>query len=173
MFQKDKETNEITEYTTVDLDGMITCLHKKIIRRYGKLYIDLLQKVDNRGEEDGEELVFDRTDTRPNDKGKLSSVCLQSHHFNQESYNVNQILSHTGPLKAGQDGYKGSRYNVTIDWLYGKSLVKQEVSLNELAKQVPKMIAQYAIKYNLTNEKGWKMPEVQSHVRKIQNKNTE
>jgi hypothetical protein len=166
--QMERDRTYNGEYTTIDLDKVSTCLHKKIIRRYGKNYVNLLEQVGNgevvdREVGDGEESFVMDTDSILNDQGSLVSAASQSHHFNQEKYQC-EIINHTGPLKNGQDGYLGSRYNVTIEW-YGGSL--EEKPLWRMTKDAPKLLAQYAIDFGLTDEIGWKMPEVQACVREI------
>ena len=63
------------------------------------------------------------------------------------------ILSHEGPLKQSHPSYKGSSYNVLVEWGEGSETWEP---LNMMAKDDPVTLALYAKKNNLLNTPGWK-----------------
>ena len=63
------------------------------------------------------------------------------------------ILDHHGPLRNHDPRYKGSTYNILIDWEDGTQTWEP---LNLMAKQDPVMVAKYAYDHNLLNTPGWK-----------------
>ena len=63
------------------------------------------------------------------------------------------ILDHQGPLKNHDPKYKGSSYNVLVDW---DDKTQTWEPLNTMAKQDPVTLARYAHDNGLLNEPGWK-----------------
>ena len=63
------------------------------------------------------------------------------------------ILDHQGPLKKHDPKYKGSSYNVLVDW---DDKTQTWEPLNTMAKQDPVTLARYAYDNGLLNEPGWK-----------------
>ena len=63
------------------------------------------------------------------------------------------ILDHQGPLKKHDHKYKGSSYNVLINWDDGTQTWEP---LKVIAKQDPVTLAQYAFDNGLLNNSGWK-----------------
>ena len=63
------------------------------------------------------------------------------------------ILDHQGPLKSHDPKYKGSSYNVLVDW---DDKTQTWEPLNTMAKQDPVTLARYAHDNGLRNEPGWK-----------------
>ena len=116
--QNDHKHNESIEYTTIDLDKQISSLHKKIIRKYGQKFVSMLEDVDKRKVDNNfKQLLIEGTNTIL-DEGYLGSIPSQSQEYNKELYNIARIVNHTGPFVSGQNNYKGSWYNVMVEWLY-------------------------------------------------------
>ena len=63
------------------------------------------------------------------------------------------IVDHQGPLKNHDPKYKGSSYNVLVDW---DDKTQTWEPLNTMAKQDPVTLARYAYDNGLLNEPGWK-----------------
>ena len=63
------------------------------------------------------------------------------------------ILDHQGPLKQHDPRYKGSSYNVLVNWDNGTQTWEP---LNIIGKQDPITLAQYAHDSGLLNHPGWK-----------------
>ena len=65
----------------------------------------------------------------------------------------NAILQHEGPLKPHQPSYKGSSYNILVEWGDGSETWEP---LNLIAKDDPITLARYAKEHNLLDLPGWK-----------------
>ena len=63
------------------------------------------------------------------------------------------ILDHQGPLKKHDPKYKGSSYNVLVNWDDGTQTWEP---LNVIAKQDHVTLARYAFDNGLLNKPGWK-----------------
>ena len=63
------------------------------------------------------------------------------------------ILAHEGPLKPGDPSYKGSTYNVLVNWEDGTSTYEP---LSTIAADDPVTCAKYAKENGLLEVKGWK-----------------
>jgi hypothetical protein len=68
-------------------------------------------------------------------------------------WNFKHIVGHKGPFRASDLEYKGSRYNVLIEWENGEITSKP---LNIFGKDDPVTCAVYACKHGLLEEEGWK-----------------
>ena len=64
-----------------------------------------------------------------------------------------RIISHQGPLKPGHHDYKGSTYNVMVEWENGEVTAEP---LQVIAADDPVTCAIYAKDNNLLNTPGWK-----------------
>ncbi|KAG7338517.1 reverse transcriptase RNA-dependent DNA polymerase [Nitzschia inconspicua] len=64
-----------------------------------------------------------------------------------------RIVSHQGPLKQGDKDYKGSAWNVLLEWETGEVTAEP---LNIIAKDDPITCAIYAKENGLLNTEGWK-----------------
>ena len=62
-------------------------------------------------------------------------------------------MAHQGPLHPHSKDYKGSRWNVSIEWENGE-ITWEPLSI--LAKDDPVTCAIYAEEHNLLEEDGWK-----------------
>ena len=68
-------------------------------------------------------------------------------------YIFKQILDHQGPLKPTDPNYKGSSWNVRIEWEDGSITFEP---LDMVAKDDPYGCAKYAKEHNLLDIAGWK-----------------
>lgn len=64
-----------------------------------------------------------------------------------------RIVAHEGPLNKNDHSYKGSKYNVMIEWENGE---KTSEPLSIIAKDDPVTCAIYAREHDLLNMDGWK-----------------
>ncbi|KAG7350834.1 hypothetical protein IV203_010194 [Nitzschia inconspicua] len=64
-----------------------------------------------------------------------------------------KIVSHQGPLRQGDKDYKGSAWNVLLEWETGEVTAEP---LNIIAKDDPVTCAIYAKENGLLNTEGWK-----------------
>ena len=64
-----------------------------------------------------------------------------------------RILDHQGPLKKHDPKYKGSSYNVLVNWDDG---TQSWEPLKVIAKQDPVTLAKYVFDNGLLNKPGWK-----------------
>jgi hypothetical protein len=78
------------------------------------------------------------------------------------TFKFNRIAGHKGPLKKGMPGYKGSTYNLLIEWEGGYEPTYEP--LRHMVKQDPTSCIAYAKAHNLLNEKGF------GQVKKLSNK---
>ena len=63
-----------------------------------------------------------------------------------------EITAHEGPLKPGDPSYKGSKYNVFVEWEDGS---KTSEPLSLIGKDDPVTVAQYGACNGLLDEPGW------------------
>jgi hypothetical protein len=63
------------------------------------------------------------------------------------------IIGHEGPFRTSDPEYKGSRYNVLVEWENGEITSEP---LNIFGKDDPVTCAVYACKHGLLEEEGWK-----------------
>ena len=63
------------------------------------------------------------------------------------------IAGHQGPLKNGNPGYNGSKFNVLLEWETGESMYEP---LDVIAANDPVTCAIYAKEKGLLNEPGWR-----------------
>jgi hypothetical protein len=78
-------------------------------------------------------------------------------------WNFKHIVSHEGPFRTSDPEYKGSRYNVLIEWENGEIVLVEwengEITsepLNIFGKDDPVTCAVYARERGLLEEEGWK-----------------
>jgi hypothetical protein len=67
-------------------------------------------------------------------------------------WNFKHIGSHEGPFRTSDPEYKGSRYNVLVEWENGEITSEP---LNIFGKDVPVTCAVYAREHRLLEEEGW------------------
>jgi hypothetical protein len=68
-------------------------------------------------------------------------------------WNFKHIVSHEGPFRGSDPEYKGSRYNILIEWENGEITSEP---LNIFGKDDPVTCAVYAHEHGLLEEEGWK-----------------
>jgi hypothetical protein len=68
-------------------------------------------------------------------------------------WNFKRIVGHEGPFRASDPEYKGSRYNVLVEWENGEITSEP---LNIFGKDDPVTCAVYACEHGLLEEEGWK-----------------
>ena len=68
-------------------------------------------------------------------------------------YKFREITAHQGPLSHKDNDYKGSKYNVLVEWEDGQCTYEP---LEIIAADDPITCAVYAKKHNLLDEPGWK-----------------
>jgi len=126
----------------------ITTLQRIIIERHGPMYINLIKKIT-------ESPILSQSLTFDSDSDdEFYNGCLASQEYDNNTFCVNKILGHRGPLQPGDESYHGSRYNVKVLWSNPDKRDETEEPLSEMVKQIPSVMAEYAIKNRLTNENG-------------------
>jgi hypothetical protein len=68
-------------------------------------------------------------------------------------WNFKHIVSHEGPFRTSDPEYKGSRYNVLVEWENGEITSEP---LNIFGKVNPVTCTVYAREHGLLEEEGWK-----------------
>jgi hypothetical protein len=68
-------------------------------------------------------------------------------------WDFKHIVSHEGPFRASDPEYKGSRYNVLVEW-ENEEIMSEP--LNIFGKDDPVICAVYACEHGLLEEEGWK-----------------
>jgi hypothetical protein len=68
-------------------------------------------------------------------------------------WNFKRIVGHEGPFRTSDPEYKGSRYNVLVEWENGEITSEP---LNIFGKDDPVTCAVYAREHGLLEEEGWK-----------------
>ncbi|HSN66994.1 MAG TPA: hypothetical protein VLS94_10155, partial [Fusibacter sp.] len=79
--------------------------------------------------------------------------CKDVKDLDEEMYTFNKILEHYGPLKPSDKSYKGSKYNLLIEWKNGELT---EEPLTIIGADDPVSVAMYAKENDLLKVKGWK-----------------
>lgn len=77
------------------------------------------------------------------------------------------IVSHQGPLKRGDKDYKGSQWNIRVEWEDG---TMTDEPLNMVMKDDPICIAKYAAENDLLDLPGWKRVKQFAKRKKILNR---
>ena len=83
----------------------------------------------------------------------LEQADEQENFMDQELYSFRAIIGHEGPLKATDPNWKGSKWNVQIEWETGEITFEP---LTVIAADDPITCATYAKEKNLYNLDGWK-----------------
>ena len=71
----------------------------------------------------------------------------------EQLFKFRRISAHQGPLRSSDKDYKGSRYNVLIDWETGETTYEP---LDLIASDDPVSCAEYAKEHGLLDTEGWK-----------------
>ena len=83
----------------------------------------------------------------------LEQADEQDNSMDQELYRFRATIGHEGPLKATDPNWKGSKWNVQIEWETGEITFEP---LSVIAADDPITCAAYAKEKNLYNLDGWK-----------------
>ena len=90
-----------------------------------------------------------------NELSNLVNESMQARESGEhDSFTYSGILDHQGPLKKHDPKYKGSSYNLLVNWDDGTQTWKP---LNVIAIQDPVTLARYAFDNGLLNKPGWKV----------------
>ena len=87
----------------------------------------------------------------------LEQADEQDNSMDQEFYRFKAIIGHEGPLKATDPNWKGSKWNVEIEWETGEITFEP---LSVIAADDPITCAAYAKEKNLYNLDGWQMEKI-------------
>ena len=71
----------------------------------------------------------------------------------EQLFRFRSIIAHQGPLRSSDKGYKGSTFNVLVEWETGETTYEP---LDLIAKDDPVTCAEYAKKHSLLDTHGWK-----------------
>ena len=77
----------------------------------------------------------------------------QDNSMEQELYKIRAVLGHKGSLKVTDPNWRGSKYNVQIEWKTGEITLEP---LSAIAADDRITCAVYAKEKNLYNLDGWK-----------------
>ena len=78
---------------------------------------------------------------------------IQDNGENNILWEFKKIKAHQGPLNSNHPDYRGSNYNVTVEWENGETA---DEPLGIMAVDAPLACAKYGHKNNLLGENGWK-----------------
>ena len=78
-----------------------------------------------------------------------------------------QVLDHQGPLKPSDPRYKGSRYNVQVEWETGEITWEPLTTKDKtgIYDSDPVTIAIYAEKHGLLDTPGWMLPGLKKRAK--------
>ena len=71
----------------------------------------------------------------------------------EQTYKFRCITAHQGPLHSSDKDYKGSAFNVLVEWESGETTYEP---LDLMASDNPVTCAEYAKQHNLLDTAGWK-----------------
>jgi hypothetical protein len=71
----------------------------------------------------------------------------------EQLYKFRRFIAHQGPLRSSNKDYKGSRYNVLVEWETGETTYEP---LDLIASDDPVTCAQYAKQHGPLDTEGWK-----------------
>ena len=150
-----------------------TNLHKAIISKLGKRFVALIDHImsivmDTHNSGSWREMDVSENEIRHNDLSQslalsdsendfFVNICSQPYdditvsETNKQKYQIKEITGHRSPSRTAEDNYKGSRHNLMVKWFNDE---ETEEPLKSMVEDVPKFVAEYAIKNNLTKEKG-------------------
>ena len=88
---------------------------------------------------------------------ELSDIIEKQHLVELEAeepvWTFKNIINHKGPLKPSDPDYKGSSWNVLVEWDDGS---KTWEPLDMIGKDDPAFCAKYGLENDLLEKKGWK-----------------
>ena len=88
-----------------------------------------------------------------NELSDLVNESMAAKESGQHEFTCSGITNYQGPLKKHDPRYKGSSYNVLVDW---DDHTQMWEPINIIGKQDPVTLAHYAHDNGLLNKPGWK-----------------
>ena len=88
-----------------------------------------------------------------NQLSNLVNGSMATKESGQHDFTYSGIINHQGPIKKNDQKYKGSSYNVLVDW---DDHTQMWEPINIMSKQDPITLARYAHDNGLLNKPGWK-----------------
>ena len=83
----------------------------------------------------------------------LEAVANEDNEISDDLFNFRALIGHHGPLKPTDPNWKGSKFNVLVEWETGE---KTYEPLSALAADYPVTCASYAKENDLLHIDGWK-----------------
>ena len=126
-------------------------------QRFRARIVEMVEDHDHQLENDPERIKFLCSFDQDTQEDLLTYNQVLDH-LNRDQENpviwkYKKIVSHQGPLNGDDKDYKGSLYNVMLEWEGGEITAKP---LNLIAKDDPITCAIYAKENNLLEKEGWK-----------------
>ncbi len=92
---------------------------------------------------------------------------IEADHSWDGVWKFREILAHHGPLRPTHENYKGSKYNVLVEWETGERTWEPLTTHNKqgVADTDPVTAAAYARVNNLLDTPGWRMPRLRKYAK--------
>ena len=153
------EVSQMPTFRTSDLVGRTFLLPKddKTGEQFRARVISAIDEHENRLANDPERIKFLCSVNNDEYEAVMSYNDIMTHISDDEDelrvWKFKRIVSHQGPLSDKDPNYKGSKYNVMIEWENGETTSEP---LSILAVDDPVTCAIYAKEMNLLDKDGWK-----------------
>ena len=168
-------TKPMAEYNPDDLIGRTFLLQKneqgeRLRATIKRKVIETSKHLDDQHDNAIKKINFHLDVGRGRAKAIMSHVQFLDHLDDQEQqedlYKFRAITGHQGPLSPQDENYKGSKYNVMVEWETGE-ITEEPLSL--IAADDPVTCSVYAKKHDLLHLDGWKRLK---HIAKNKNQLT-
>ena len=155
-------TKPMAEYNPDDLIGRTFLLPKneqgeRLRATIKRKVIETSKLLDNQHGNAIDKINFHLDVGQGRAKAIMSYVQILDHLDHQEQqedlYKFRAITGHQGPLSPQDENYKGSKYNVMVEWETGEITYEP---LSVIAADDPDTCAEYAKKHDLLHLDGWK-----------------
>ena len=155
-------TKPMAEYNHVDLIGRTFLLPKneqgeRLRATITRKVIETSKLLDNQHDNAIDKINFQLDVGQGSSEAIMSFVQILDHLDQQEQqedlYKFRAITGHQGPLSPQDENYKGSKYNVMVEWETGE-ITDEPLSL--IVADDPVTCAEYAKKHDLLHLDGWK-----------------
>ena len=155
-------TKPMAEYNPDDLIGRTFLLPKneqgeRLRATIKRKVIETSKLLDNQHDNAIDKINFHLDVGQGRAEAIMSYVQILDHLDHQEQqddlYNFRAITGRQGPLSPQDENYKGSKYNVMVEWETGE-ITDEPLSL--IAADDPVTCAEYAKKHDLLHLDGWK-----------------
>ena len=155
-------TKPMAEYNPDDLIGRTLLLPKneqgeRLRATIKRKVIETSKLLDNQHNNAIDKINFHLGVGQGRAEAIMSYVQILDHLDQQEQqedlYKFRAITGHQGPLSPQDENYKGSKYNVMVEWETGE-ITEEPLSL--IAADDPVTCAEYAKKHDLLHLDGWK-----------------